>query len=362
MSRVFGANMKNHRSSLLKLVIGLGLLAFLYTKLPDREQLWQQISTANFGLLLLGACCYALAVALSGIKWGILLASVGLRPPTPRLLGHQWLAEFFNNFLPGQVGGDVMRGYALAADTHQNAAAAASVLIDRFIGLMVFMSAASVASIIMLLWGRRPDGTPFAAAELLYIRLIAVGVVGLTLLLAAIVGAVLSRRIKQLVERVLQHMPFAQHTTPIWRSLAAAFNAYRHQYRAMWLTALCGLLIVFFTSVNIWLIAQAVQPGSISLLAVLAINPLIVFVSLVPISPGGLGVRQTGFAGLFALIGADWGLGFAVGLIQQFIGYLVSLPGGYLWIRNRRRDDAKIQTNSASADDAPYTAPIAHQK
>ena len=47
MSRVFGANMKNHRSSLLKLVIGLGLLAFLYTKLPDREQLWEMIEAGQ---------------------------------------------------------------------------------------------------------------------------------------------------------------------------------------------------------------------------------------------------------------------------------------------------------------------------
>lgn len=362
MSRVFAANMKNHRSSLIKLVIGLGLLVFLYTKLPDRQSLWQQITTANLGLLLLGACCYALAVALGGIKWGILLRSVGVKIPTPRLLAHQWLAEFFNNFLPGQVGGDVMRGYALASDTHQRAAAAASVLIDRFIGLMVFMSAAAVAAVFMLIWGRRPDGTPFSAEDLLYIRLIAVGVVGLTLLLAAIVGAVLSRRIKQLVERLLLRLPFSRYTTPIWRSLAQAFNAYRYQYRAMGLTVLCGLLIVLLTSVNIWLISEAVRPNTISLLAVLTINPLIVFVSLVPISPGGLGVRQSGFAALFSLIGADWGLGFVVGLIQQLIGYLVSLPGGYLWIRNRRRDEPESGANESVADDAPYIPPVVPQK
>ncbi len=84
--------------------------------------------------------CYASAVALSGLKWGVLLRAAGIEVPVGRLLSYQWIAEFFNNFFPAQVGGDVMRGYELAADTHRAADAAASVLIDRFIGLFVFMS------------------------------------------------------------------------------------------------------------------------------------------------------------------------------------------------------------------------------
>ena len=68
-----------------------------------------------------------------------------------RLLSYQWQAEFFNNFLPGQVGGDVARGYAVAVDTHRTADAAASVLIDRFLGLLVFMGFAALATTAMLL-------------------------------------------------------------------------------------------------------------------------------------------------------------------------------------------------------------------
>ena len=86
-----------------------------------------------------------------------------------------------------------------------------------------------------------------------------------------------------------------------------------------------------------WLPSRASRRG-ISLLEVLTINPIIVFALLiVPFSPGGLGVRQISFAGLFLLIGAGYELGTAVGLLQQFIGYLVSLPGGLLWMRGGRQ-------------------------
>ena len=134
---------------------------------------------------------------------------------------------------------------------------------------------------------------------------------------------------------------------PIWQQLADAFNAYRHQYRALLLTAIASILIVILTSLNIWLIAWAMHPNSITLVDVLVINPIIVFVVLIfPLAPGGLGVRQLTFAGTFVLIGASSDIGAAVGLLQQFISYVVSLPGGYFWLRGRHSQAATSHISS----------------
>lgn len=322
--------------NLLKFAVALGLLAWLFLKLPDPQALWQQILNANKALLLLGALCYAAAVATSALKWGVLLRAAGFVVPLRRLFSYQWVAEFFNNFLPAQVGGDVMRGYAVATDTRRTADATASVLIDRFIGLIVFMASAAVTSTIMLLWGK-PDHRPFPPEGLLFMRFAAVGSTLMMLALSLVVAALLSRRLKGLLERVIGALPFSSRTLPIWNKLAAAFDVYRNKPGALLLAAAGSLLIVILTSINIWLIAWALQPDSIGLLEVLAINPIIVFALLVvPLSPGGLGVRQVSFAGMFFFMGAGTALGTAVGLLQQFIGYLVSLPGGFLWVRGRR--------------------------
>lgn len=328
--------MKRHLSSIAKFVVGFALLYWLFFRLGDPTDLWQQIRTANWPLIAIGSLCYAGAVALSGLKWGILLRAVGIPVPMGRLLRYQWVAEFFNNFLPAQVGGDVMRGYALAADTHRAADAAASVLIDRFIGLLVFMLAAAVAALLMLTVGK-PDGTYFIGQELLFMRFAALGSSAVTLLLAAVIAALLSRTLKRWLERLLNRLPFSAMTLPIWQKLAVAFNAYRSQRTALLWTAVGSAVIVVLTSINIWLIAQALQPGSISMIEVLAINPLIVFALIaLPFTPGGLGIRQTVFASLFLFIGAGFELGTAVGLLQQAIGYLVSVPGGLLWLVDRR--------------------------
>lgn len=334
--------MKQWLWNFLKLAIGLGLLYFLYTRLQDPVALRQQVLAANPWQLLLAAGCYAAAVAVSGLKWGVLLAAAGVRVPPGRLMVYQWLAEFFNNFLPAQVGGDLMRGIAVAGDTQRRAVAAASVLIDRFIGLLVFMLAAALGSWAMVLWGR-PDGAPFSAEQAVTVRLIALGSGLFALALMVALAAFLSRRLKAAVEWLLRRLPLAGKTIPIWQKLADAFNLYRSRARALLITALGSVGIVVLTSITIWLIAAAIQPGAITFLEVLTINPIIVFVALIiPLSPGGLGVRQGAFAATFILMGAGGELGFAVGLLQQFVSYLISLPGGYLWVRGNRRRAAAL--------------------
>jgi uncharacterized membrane protein YbhN (UPF0104 family) len=185
----------------------------------------------------------------------------------------------------------------------------------------------------MLLWGR-PNGEVFSGNRLVFMRLIALGSTGASLALLGLLAALLSRRLKVWAEWLLDRLPLAGRTVPIWQKLAGAFNAYRHAYPALALSALVSLIIVILTSVNIWLITNAIVPDGIELAEVLAINPIIVFIGLfVPFLPGGLGVRQGAFYSTFYLIGRSGDLGFAVGVLQQLIGLLVSLPGGYLWIQ-----------------------------
>jgi hypothetical protein len=209
------------------------------------------------------------------------------------------------------------------------------VVIDRFIGLMVFMLGAAISANAVLIWGK-PDGSPFSPEGALFMRFAAVGSALATAALLAVVATLVSRRLQGVVERLLRLLPFQHRTLPLWTQLAAAFAVYRAHPGALAAAAAGSALIVLLTSANIWLIAYAVQPGKISLVEVLVVNPIIVFALLVvPLSPGGLGIRQISFAGLFLFMGAGYELGTAVGLLQQFMGYLVSIPGGLLWARGQ---------------------------
>ncbi len=331
-----------HILNLLKIVVGLGLLYFLYSRLEDPAALWQQTLAANRGMLLLALLSHALAVALSASKWWLLLRAQQIPVPLSRLLTFQWMGIFFDNFFPAQVGGDVLRGYSLARDTQRTADAAASVLIDRFTGLTAFMLAAAISSTTILLTGGLP--APASSQELAFLRfidlrLIAIGSSGVAAALLTALALLMSRRTKVLVERILVRLPLGNRVLPIWQKLAGAINAYRHAYLAMVIAGLVSFLIVVVTSVTIWLLANALTPGSINFVQVLVINPLIAFLSVIPLSPGGLGVRQVAFAALFVSVGVAAELGFLVGLLQQVITYLVSLPGLVMWVRGQRKTE-----------------------
>jgi hypothetical protein len=49
-------------------------------------------------------------------------------------------------------------------------------------------------------------------------------------------------------------------------------------------------------------------------------------------------------------VGASSELGFATGLIQQVVGYAVSLPGLAIWIRGRSQPEAAPQPPTVPAD------------
>ena len=238
--------------------------------------------------------------------------------------------------MPGPVGGDVVRGVALAVDTQRRADAAASVLIDRFIGLCIFTLAATLAALFVLIWGH-PNGTPFEGDQRMYMQVIAIGSGLMTLAIVTLVCALLSRRLKEWIDRILLRLPFFSRLSPVWQKLAMSFNTHRMHGWALLRSAVGSTVIVLLTSLTLWLIAEAIAPGRVSLLEILVVNPMIVFALIVPLAPGGLGIRQITLAYLFLLIGASYDLGFAVGLLQQLLAYLVSIPGALLWLIDRKR-------------------------
>ncbi|MDX1523663.1 MAG: lysylphosphatidylglycerol synthase transmembrane domain-containing protein, partial [Anaerolineae bacterium] len=131
--------MKDKLITALKIFISLGLMAGLfYWFLADpgkREVLVELITRANYWYMLLALIFFIIAVVTNAIKWNILLKAQGINVPLRAITNYTFVGQFFNNFLPANVGGDVMRGFGLARYTEQSAEAAVSVIVDRLIGL-----------------------------------------------------------------------------------------------------------------------------------------------------------------------------------------------------------------------------------
>lgn len=314
--------MRDKLISLLKIIISLALIVLAFY-LVDFRQVVAQLVKAR-PLYFLGALAfYMLAIAVNGAKWQVLLRAQGVLVPFAAVLRFIWVGFFFNNFLPANVGGDVMRGFGLARYTDRAADAAVSVIVDRVIGLMAYMSTAVVAAIVAVnLTGH---------AELEQVEWVAI--VALAALMAGF-GVLLSRRLRAFVSRVFQ-VRFLAPLAPLWGRISEAFNAYRFRYVALIAAFAVALVGIACTTLVNWLLSRSMG-GLMPLEAILLFNPLIALVLMIPVSIGGIGVSQTAYPFFFSLAGVPTDHALAVSILMQAIMLLGSVPGGFVWLLGRR--------------------------
>jgi uncharacterized protein (TIRG00374 family) len=314
--------LKDRLITILKIVVSLGLIVYLFSQV-DMAQVGAAMAAANYSYLILALVLYLGAITNGCLKWYILLRALGISVPFGSLLAYTFVGVFFNNFLPANVGGDLMRGYSLARDTERAEEVAVSVFVDRIVGLVAFMSAALVTAIVAVYVTGRTDLQGIVLAAF-----VALGVIfGIFVLL-------LSRRLRALMGRLFR-LPFLAPVAPIYERLSEAMAVYSHSYGALLLAFCVSLLTLLLSNFVNYLIFQAVG-GGVPLLYIFLFNPLIAFVLLVPISVGGLGVGQGAYVFFFGLVGVPEHLALSVSLIMQMIIYLTSLPGGVLWWKGRK--------------------------
>src|SRR5688500_10069773 len=92
----------------VKLAVSVVLLTVLFTKV-DMGRLWAAARHASPAWLLLALALYGVMVLASAWRWGILLGAQSIRLPFRTLTSSFLVATFFNNFLPSNIGGDVVR-------------------------------------------------------------------------------------------------------------------------------------------------------------------------------------------------------------------------------------------------------------
>jgi hypothetical protein len=328
--------LKDKLTSLFKLIISLGLMIYLFYRFlsnpQDREVLFTTLTTANYGYLLLALGLFVLAVITNAVKWYILLKVQNIPVPLSALTNYTFVGFFFNNFLPANVGGDVMRGFGLARYTARSAEAAVSVVVDRIIGLMAFMFTAAVAALVAV--NILPTGPSASALTKNLTQVEIVAIIGLAVIAGGL-GVILSYRLRQLVGQLFR-LSFLRPLAPLYHCLSEALGAYRYQYGALLLAFAAGVVTVLLTGlVDIAIVAGL--RGEIAPIYIFLFNPIIAVLLVVPISIGGLGTGSVLYVYFYGLVGVPETLAFALSLIKQAVIYVGSLPGGVLWLRNRER-------------------------
>jgi glycosyltransferase 2 family protein len=322
--------MRSKITTFLKIGVSVGLIFYAFSRVP-LALVWNQLASARLGFCLLALAFYLLAVAINAAKWQVLLHAQQVFIPFPALLQFQFIGFFFNNILPANVGGDVMRGYSLARYTDRTADAAVSVVVDRIVGLMAYMSTAAVGAFLAVALAGH--------SELRGVEWVAIGAF---LVLSCMLALLLSRRLRSIISTLFGWRLLAP-LAPIWEHLSDAFNSYRFRYDALAKAFAIGLVGILATTLVNWLLSLSMG-GGMTLMQILIFNPLIALALTIPISIGGIGVSQSAYTFFYGLAGVPAGHALAVSILMYAIQVVASLPGGVLWLRIRRGTDDQQPT------------------
>jgi len=291
-----------------RVILSLAVLAFVLDRahLSDLDLTWSGATLAFLG----GAFAVTVgAVYLSALRWQRVLSALGLPVGITTLVRHHLAGLFVSSFLPSTVGGDVLRVSRLSASNGEGPRTFASVVLERLSGWIVL----PVITLVAL--GVNPGlfGADKNARFALLIALATLALLGLVLWAAG------SRR---LGGRLAANAG--------WRRFAGAVHLGIDRLRHQPLDALRVLATGFAYQLAVVLAAfLAAEALGLHLgpTAVLAFVPAIAIVQVLPITVGGLGVREGAFALFLVPLGVPEDKALALGLLVYGLNMVVSLLG-----------------------------------
>lgn len=297
--------------------LALTVLAFAFVlQNVDFEQLSGMLARQDHSLLFFVGMSALGQMWAGAIRWQIILRKLSdaavIIPRHARILLIYYISIFFNCCLPGTVGGDVVRVWLAKNERIPLHLAIHSVVVDRILTLMGLL--------IMVFFAM-----PYVCAQ----AGLNVWAVMTPLALAPIIGIIL------LIN--LHRLPQAWRATRIGGLLAHLATSVReivtHPATFVSATALAMLGHVGYC-VAAFMLAQSLNID-LTIVESLTYMPIILLISVLPISIGGWGVREAGMVSLLALSGVPASSALVLSVQLALIILLVSLPGGLLWLFKR---------------------------
>jgi uncharacterized membrane protein YbhN (UPF0104 family) len=286
------------------------VLGVLFAVLPFGE-LWSAIRRVppTFWLAALAAylCLHLLGVA----KWRLLVNAAGAGLSFPQAARCYYAGLFGNTFLPSVVGGDVVRAGIALRLSRSKAGVLFGSLVDRVLDVAALASVAGLGALLV------PGALDSRSRRVFWA--LAAGLLIAALAAAVLLAALPARRFsfgmrRRLVKlrRAVRSLSRRPHRMALALSLGVALQSSLVLLNA-WLGAAVGL----HASLQVWLFVW----------------PLAKLSALVPVTQGGIGVREAALAALFAPFGVPAVLAVAAGLVFEAIIITGGLVGGLLSLK-----------------------------
>jgi glycosyltransferase 2 family protein len=311
--------MKKILVTLFQLSVTIGVLYWVYHDPNRRAQMAEAIRDAEYRWVAMGILAYVVVEIAAAFRWHVLLKVQKIRLSLPRVTGLFFIGMFYNQFLPGGTGGDIMKSYYLLKETpDKKAGALLAVVFDRFIGLVALV--AITATLIGLRYdflSQKPE-----TRSLLWLLLIILGASIAFLLSTFVISGF------KLFHSLPAHFPGRDKLIEI----SAAYHLYAHHWRAT-LAAFGASLVAHLATFATFLSAAYALGARVPLVDFFAVMPVERTISALPISFAGIGLREKVLQIMLnGLCGVPEAKAILIGSLSFLIILVCCLPGALVYL------------------------------
>jgi len=322
--------------TLLKVFASLAIIGYLFyaaLRSPEgREELFamlKQPAQWHWGLIALSLVASAAGILITLVRWCYLVRAVGIQLSMKDAMRIGLLGYFVNLLPMGIVGGDLLKAVMLAHE-HPGfrAKSAASVIIDRVVGLYVLFVVASAGILLTgFYWNANLPDVRFICQVTLGATV--VGAVGISIVLFT---PVLDGRLVGAMTR----LPRIGHA---FASLIDAMRIYRRDLSVLALSAALSVGVHCLLTISVYLLARGL-PGNVIPVPLgmhFVIYPISSVASTIPLP---MGPFEGTLVFLYTHADPAWKIrvpsALIVALLFRLIAVLLAVVGFVYYLRSRR--------------------------
>jgi uncharacterized protein (TIRG00374 family) len=309
--------MKKILLSILQLAVTIAVLVWVFHDPQKRAQMGVALRAADYRWVALAVVAYCVVEVAAAVRWQILLTVQDIHLRIPRMAGLFFIGMFYNQFLPGGTGGDIMKTYLLLKETQRKMGALLAVIFDRVIGLVALITITGTLIALRFNWlSQTPD-----TKHLLWILLVVLGSSILALATSFVVSGF------NLLHALPQRFP--GRATLI--ELSAAYHLYARHWSATLLGFAASLVAHLATFTTFLCVAYAFR-APVAVVDFFAVMPIERTISALPISFAGVGLREKIFqVMLHGLCGVPEAVAVLIGSMSFLVILICSAPGGLVY-------------------------------
>ncbi|HEY2625903.1 MAG TPA: lysylphosphatidylglycerol synthase transmembrane domain-containing protein [Candidatus Udaeobacter sp.] len=310
--------MKKILVTFFQLGVTIAVLYWVYHDPEKRAQMVQALRHAQYHWVAIGILAYVLVEIAAAFRWHVLLKVQGIHLSLPRLSGLFLIGMFYNQFLPGGTGGDIIKSYFLVKETpDKRAGALLAVVFDRFIGLVALVTiTGALISLRFDFLSQTPE-----TRRLLWVLLALLGASILALLSTFVITGF----------KLFHLLPKKFHGREKLIEIAAAYHLYARHWRATFV-AFGASVVAHLATFATFLCAAYALGARVPLVNFFAIMPVERTISALPISFAGIGLREKVLQiMLHGLCGVPEATAILIGSLSFLIILICCIPGAIVY-------------------------------